>query len=109
MTRKLTISGAILVMVGLLATFGSADDVSSSAPAPAEITIPQSAVPIVLTKKEQAEPDVVEDETTSVLAVKTSDSESDTFIIQPSASLPEQPAEPRAAAGRRGLHPQRGT
>ena len=94
MTRKLTISGAILVMVGLLATFGSADDVSSSAPAPAEITIPQSAVPIVLTKKEQAEPDVVEDETTSVLAVKTSDSESDTFIIQPSASLPEQPAEP---------------
>ena len=45
-------------------------------------------------QKEQAEPDVVEDETTSVLAVKTSDSESDTFIIQPSASLPEQPAEP---------------
>ncbi len=94
MTRKLTISGAILVMVGLLATFGSADDASSSAPAPAEITIPQSAVPIVLTKKEQAETEVVEDETTSVLTVNTSESESDAFVLQPSESLPEEPAEP---------------
>ena len=44
MTRKLTISGAILVMVGLLATFGSADDVSSSAPAPAE-TVAETPAP----------------------------------------------------------------
>ena len=42
MTRKLTIAGVFLLMAGLLATFGNADDVlTSSESAPAEVQIPQ--------------------------------------------------------------------
>ena len=53
MTRKLTIAGAFLLMVGLLATFGNADDVpTTTAPAPASIQVSQTGSPIILAEKE---------------------------------------------------------
>ena len=90
MTRKLTISGAFLVMVGLLVTFGNADDTpKSSAPAPAEIQLPQSAAPIVLAKKETDESLTASDdlaaETTSVLTVNPEDTAADPVVLDPVA------------------------
>ena len=76
MTRKLTIAGAFLLMAGLLATFGNADDVpTSSEAAPAEIQIPQSASPIILAEKAAPLSTEVTDDPTSVLTVNTPDTE----------------------------------
>ena len=71
MTRKLTIAGAFLLMVGLLATFGNADDVPTpTAPAPASIQVSQTGSPIILAEKESVTaPEVVAEDTTSVLRV----------------------------------------
>ena len=71
MTRKLTIAGAFLLMVGLLATFGNADDVpTTTAPAPASIQVSQTGSPIILAEKESVTaPEVMAEDTTSVLRV----------------------------------------
>jgi len=76
MTRKLTIAGAFLLMAGLLATFGNADDVlTSSESTPAEVQIPQSASPIILAEKDAPLSTGVTEGTTSVLTVNTPDTE----------------------------------
>lgn len=80
MTRKLTVSGAILLMVGLLATFGSADDgPTASDTVPAEIQLPKTASPILLVDK-NSQPSAneaagVPEGTASVLNVTTDESE----------------------------------
>ncbi|MBA62473.1 MAG: hypothetical protein CMJ76_08910 [Planctomycetaceae bacterium] len=87
MTRKLTIAGAFLLMVGLLATFGNADDVpATSAPAPAEIKIPHTASPIILTEKQDEASvetaEVAVDDTSSVLTIANDDSENQLLLTE---------------------------
>lgn len=76
MTRKITIAGAFLLMAGLLATFGNADDVpTTSDAAPAEIQLPQSASPIILAEKDAPFSTEESQDTTSVLTVTPPDTE----------------------------------
>ena len=100
MTRKLTIAGAFLLMVGLLATFGNADDVpTTTAPTPPQIQVSQTESPIILAEKEAAAAaEVVVEETTSVLTVTTPDTAAELLLPESVGSdsgltevVPEEP------------------
>lgn len=100
MTRKLTIAGAFLLMVGLLATFGNADDVpTTTAPTPPQIQVSQTGSPIILAEKEAgAAAEVVVEETTSVLTVTTPDTAAELLLPESVGSdsgltevVPEEP------------------